>query len=146
MKCFRYALAGLRRAVREQRNLRIHLCAAFYVVCAGLITGASAPEWTALLLCIALVISLELLNTAVENACDALHPDYSEKIGAAKDAAAGAVLVSAVLSAACGLLIFLQADKLEQAGRFAAAHPLPAALLALTLLPAVLFIIGRKKK
>lgn len=59
-----------------------------------------------MILCIALVITAEALNTAVEELADALHPDEHPGIGRAKDVAAAGVLVAALLAAVVGALVF----------------------------------------
>ena len=56
---------------------------------------------------IVLVFAAELFNTAIEKLCDVVHPDYSEKIKAIKDLAAGAVLVCAVGAVVIGLFVFI---------------------------------------
>jgi diacylglycerol kinase (ATP) len=66
-------------------------------------------EWAVLLLVIGLVISLEILNTAVEAVVDLCSPEQSELARIAKDAAAGAVLVAAITAVAVGAFIFVPA-------------------------------------
>ena len=102
LKGFYYAAKGLAGAVRDERNMRIHTCMVFYVIAAGIITKISRGEWLAVLICCALVLGMETLNTAVENLCDALHPNKDGKIGFVKDASAGAVLICAFFSAVIG--------------------------------------------
>ena len=145
MKAFLYAIRGLGWAVRHERNMRIHLCFAFYVILAGLVTGLSVPEWAAALLCIALVIALELVNTAVERCCDAVTKDYSVDIKLAKDCAAGAVFAAAVLSAITGCLLFFTNGRPAAAWAFAKTYPVWAGLIVLTL-PVWLFVIFSKRR
>ena len=54
-----------------------------------------------------MVISLELVNSAIEATVDIAMPEINEKAKVAKDVAAGAVLVSAIASAIIGLIIFI---------------------------------------
>ena len=64
--------------------------------------------WCALVtISIALVLALEALNGALEYLMDRVHPDYSEEIGFAKDAAAGAVLIASIGSACVGAMMLL---------------------------------------
>ncbi|HMO62383.1 MAG TPA: diacylglycerol kinase family protein [Ferruginibacter sp.] len=106
-KSFGYALRGIRYGFATQANLRIHLLATVLVTGAGFGLAISAAEWLVVVLCCTAVISLELLNTALEKLCDsfttALHPG----VKIIKDAAAGAVLVAAAGSAVCGCIIFV---------------------------------------
>ena len=109
-RSFRYAGRGIARSVRSERNLRIHLCAVLFVLLTGAFERLSAAQWAAELLCCALVIALELVNTALESVCDALCPEKNDDIGRAKDAAAGAVLAAAVFSVAVWVVILLRGD------------------------------------
>jgi diacylglycerol kinase len=76
-------------------------------VALGFFLSLSMGEWIALVLCIALVLVAELLNTAIEYLCDALHPDLHPEIGRAKDVAAGAVLIAALAAMTVGAILFL---------------------------------------
>ena len=102
-----FALAGIRRALHNQRNLRIHVTIAAAVVVAGFALRISRTEWAAVVTLIALVIGLELLNTAIEALVDLASPEPHHLAKVAKDTAAGAVLVAAVGSAIVGLIVFL---------------------------------------
>ena len=65
---FVYAWNGIRAAVKEERNFRFHLCAAFYAFVAAYWAGLSAVETALIALCVAAVMALELMNSAVERA------------------------------------------------------------------------------
>lgn len=108
LRSFGYALKGIGYGLMTQRNLRIHLTALLTVVIFNAMAGLSVTHWCVELLCCMLVISLELVNTALESACDQLSRDHHPLIGHAKDAAAGAVLVSAAGSAVIAVLIFFR--------------------------------------
>ena len=103
---FRYAIEGVLTALGEQ-NMRVHLFSAIVVVVAGLLTGLSVLEWCVIVVVIGLVIAVEMLNTALERVVDLASPDIHPLAKQAKDIAAGAVLVIAVMSVIIGLLIFL---------------------------------------
>ncbi len=102
-----FAFAGVRHALRSQRNLRIHFAFAVAAVLLGFALRISRAEWAVVVALIALVISLELLNTAVEALADLASPTFHPLAKTAKDTAAGAILVAALGSAAAGLIIFL---------------------------------------
>lgn len=105
MKSFGYAIKGL-KALFTEPNLVIHLCAAILAIIAGLILKISATHWAIITLIIALVISLELINTALEKLIDHLHPNQHPIIGKVKDIAAGAVLIAALGAIIIAGLIF----------------------------------------
>jgi len=102
-----FAVAGLRLVFVREKSFRSQcaLAAAALLVALALRPG---PLWWALLvLAIALVLALELANSALEYLLDHLHPDRAREIGAAKDAAAAAVLVASLAAAAIGGLMVL---------------------------------------
>lgn len=103
---FAYAIDGIKVGLK-QRNLRIHITVAVLVVIVGFWLKISIAEWAVLVLTMGLVISLELVNTAIESLVDLATSEYHILAKTAKDVAAGAVLVSAIASVFIGLLIFI---------------------------------------
>lgn len=97
---------GFREALKTQRNLRIHVVAAFIAVTLGIWLHITRLEWAAILGCIGLVMSMELINSALEMLLDKLHPERDPMIGKAKDIAAAAVLVAAICSLLVGFAVF----------------------------------------
>ena len=127
-RSFKYAGRGIALAVRE-RNFRFHLCAAAFVIFfAARFYGLSRGEWAVLLLTCGEVLALEAVNTAIERLCDRVFPEQDSRIGAVKDIAAGAVLISAVIAAAVGVFLFWDLEKFREIVRFFAN---PLALLGL---------------
>ena len=104
---FKYAFEGIIEAWKTEQNLKIHFVIMALVIIAGFIFKISAMEWIVCLLLFAIVISLELINTAIETTVDIAMPEINEKAKYAKDIAAGAVLFSAMISVIVGLIIFL---------------------------------------
>ena len=104
---FKYAIAGIWRAFKQERNLKIHALAIVVVVVLGLCLHIDRFEWLALLLTIALVVGLELLNTAVEALVDLVTEEYRHFAAIAKNVAAGAVLFCAFVAVIIGLVIFI---------------------------------------
>jgi diacylglycerol kinase len=100
-----YALQGLRQSL-HQSNMRTHVLITLLVIVAGIYAKLPLTEWILILLCIGLVITTELLNTAIEYLGDAISESHNPKVGHAKDLAAGAVLWTAVTAGIVGLLIF----------------------------------------
>lgn len=103
---FRCAFGGLGYLFVSQPHARIHLLAVVLVCLAAWLTGVSSVEWSVLILVMALVVTLEAFNTALETLADALHPGHHPLVGRAKDVAAGAVLISAISSVIIAGLIF----------------------------------------
>ena len=98
---FEHAIEGIRTAFREERNMKCHTAALIAVTLLGFFTGLSAMEWALL------VIGAEMINTAIERTVDLAMPHRHPLAKAAKDIAAGAVLVAAMVSVVVGMLIFI---------------------------------------
>ncbi|GAB1405111.1 diacylglycerol kinase family protein [Lentimicrobium sp.] len=106
-KGFKTAFRGVGIAIRSERNLRLHFIIMFGVIFCGFFLRISMFEWLIVITMFGLVISFELLNTAVEKLCDVIEPNKDERIRTIKDISAAAVLWSAIMAFGVGLLIFL---------------------------------------
>lgn len=107
LRSFRYAWQGIHQCVGREQNLSFHLIVTVLVIGAGFAFGITAGEWTAICLCIGLVVSAELFNTAIERLVNLVSPQRHPLAGQVKDIAAGAVLVCALAAIAVGLIIFV---------------------------------------
>lgn len=103
---FRYALEGIGYALRTQINMRVHAVISLGVIAAGIVFRISRMEWLFILVACALVIAAELFNTAVEAVVDLVSPKAHPLAKAAKDTAAGAVLLAAVFAVITGVVVF----------------------------------------
>lgn len=86
---------------------RIHAVAAVVVGLLGLWLGISATDWALLVICIAVVLAAEAINTAVERVVDLASPQWQPLARDAKDLAAGGVLITAIGAAVVGVIVFL---------------------------------------
>ena len=146
LKSFVYAFRGILAAVKTQRNMRIHLTAAVYVTAFSFFYDLTRTEYALLALTFGAVISCEMINTAVEAAVDISSPDYSEKAGFAKDAAAGAVLVSAIFAVVVGVLLFGDIAVIREIFRHYGSHPFALAGLICSFVAAWVFVFGLPKR
>ena len=103
-----FAITGIITAFKEERNMRKHMVSAILASIAGAVFRISAIEWLFLLLAIFLVITFEIINSAIENVVDlASNYHFSMLAKNAKDMAAGAVLVISGYAVLTGLIIFV---------------------------------------
>lgn len=102
---FRYASEGVRYAFLTQRNFRVHVVTALGIVTVGLWLRLPMQTWAVLTLAIGMVLLAELMNTAAETLVDLASPDYHPLAKQVKDLAAGAVMVTALVSVVVGLLL-----------------------------------------
>ena len=104
---FKYAFEGLFFGLKTIKNIRIHLLFTVIVLIGGVFFKITKIEWLICLIFIGLVISLELMNTAVEETVNLAMPNIHPVAKVAKDMAASAVLVSAIAAFIAGVIIFL---------------------------------------
>lgn len=109
LKSFLFAVQGFRFAVRSERNIKVMLGGGAFALVMGAILQIDALSWAIVLLCCGVVISAELLNTAVETVVDLVSPEFHPLAGRAKDVAAAAVWVLSVVVAVVGVVVFAHA-------------------------------------
>jgi diacylglycerol kinase len=107
IRSFGYALKGIKAVFGNEANMNIHLVMSILVIICGFIFNISITEWMLCIGCFGLVISLEMLNSAIENLVNLVSPEKHELAGKVKDIAAGAVLVASICAAIVGLIIFV---------------------------------------
>lgn len=107
LESFKYAFQGIATLFRSEANARIHLLATVIVLIAGFYYRVSSTEWCILIMCIAMVLSAEAMNTAIEKLTDLVSPEPHPLAGQAKDVAAAAVLLLALAAMIIAGIIFL---------------------------------------
>lgn len=107
LKSFKSALEGIVVVLKTQQNAWIHAIATLLVLALGMFFTLTAAEWSLLVLSISAVWVAESFNTALELLADTITKDFHPLIKKAKDASAGAVLISAIGSAIIGFIIFV---------------------------------------
>ena len=106
LQSFRWAAQGLATVWRSERNFRIEVAAAVLVTAAGWWARVSYVDWALLAVACVLVLSGEVVNTAIELLCNKVEPRHDPLIGMVKDAVAGYVLLTAGGSVAIGAAVF----------------------------------------
>ena len=152
-KSFFYAFRGIISTVNTERNMRIHITCILYMfgfLLLGDFFTLTKGDWCALLIACALVLSGEVINTAIENVVDMVTKDYNEYAKKAKDAASGAVLINAIFAVIIGLVVLLQPEAFKAMFGYFKENIMMLALLVLSIIPATLFIFfglptGKKK-
>lgn len=103
---FSYAMNGIKASLHKQVNLKVQLASASLVLAVGFYFNITATEWCIILLVIALVLCLEMVNTAIESLVDLVTTEWKPLAGKVKDIAAGAVLVASFFSLFIGVIVF----------------------------------------
>lgn len=149
IKSFKFAFCGIARTVKSERNMRIHLTVAAFMF--GYLFfydffEVSRTQLALLFLMCAVVMSGELINTAIENIADLIEQKKNIHVRNAKDAAAGAVLISAIFAVAVGISILYQPEAFSALFTYYRENPMMMAVLFVSLILSLLFIFMPFKK
>ena len=107
LRRFVHAINGVRLFIKTERNPLIYLIVMAIEAACGFYYHLGSQQWVALIIAITLVWTAEALNTALELVADEISEEYNERLGMAKDVAAGAVLLAALGALAVGIIIFV---------------------------------------
>nr|WP_263325689.1 diacylglycerol kinase family protein [Neobacillus sp. Marseille-Q6967] len=107
LKSFTFAIEGIKTAIKTERNMRIHLCISIIVIGLSFFFSIRNVEWILVLIIIGGMFALELMNTAIERLVDLVTKEFHPLAKQAKDLAAGAVFVYAILAVIAGFIIFI---------------------------------------
>lgn len=119
---FKNAFVGLVSCLKTERNVRVHMCVAFYILCFMRFYDFTRAEKAVLLLTVGAVIAFEIINTAVETCVDLVTPEYHDLAKRAKDVAAGAVLCLAVFASFIGVMLFWNIEVFKQISQYFSEH------------------------
>jgi diacylglycerol kinase (ATP) len=107
LKSFKFALEGIKEAFKTEKNMRVHFIIATIVLILAFVLKFSWVELAILTLTIGLVLALELVNTSLEEIVNIVSPQIQEKAKVAKDVAAAAVLISAIVAILVACFLYL---------------------------------------
>lgn len=142
LQSFHYAFRGIGYTILHEDHFRFHLVAAAYIIFFGArFYHFSRGEWAVLIVLLASVLAAECTNTAIERVADRVTLKYNKLIEAAKDVAAGAVLVFALAAVAVAVLFFWDIAVFKAIFDYYMSHILELVLLILSAVISVLFIV-----
>lgn len=104
---FKYAFNGLIDAYRTEQSVWIYIPVSLIVILMGFLLKISTFEWLIIILILGIILSLELINTALEAVVDLATEKYHPLAKKAKDTVSAAVLVFAITAVIIGLIIFI---------------------------------------
>ena len=107
IRAFKYALNGLRYAVVNERNFRIEILCAIFIIVLAFIFKITVFAWLILIINICFVLAAELFNTAIEKLADISCKEINPVIEIIKDVAAASVLITVLSALTCGVIIFI---------------------------------------
>lgn len=106
-KSFRYAFKGFLKVLKEEQNIRVQLLVAFFVFMIAWYLKIENIEWALLVFVTAIVILMEIVNSAIERVSDVLKPRINTYVKEIKDIMAAAVMFASIVAVVVGLIIFL---------------------------------------
>ncbi len=104
---FGYAIKGAFKLLKREASIQVQAVIALLVTIAGFYFNISTTEWILQIFAIGLVMSIEGLNSAIEEVADFIHPEFHKKIGYIKDIAAGAVFFAAIAAIIIACIIYI---------------------------------------
>ena len=107
LKSFGYAIKGALFLLKTESSIQIQFVLALLVTAAGFYYDINNTEWILQVITMALVLSVEGLNTALEKLSDFIHEDFEPRIGLIKDISAGAVFFTAMAALIVALIIYV---------------------------------------
>ena len=106
-KSFRYAARGLRYVFKHEQNFRWQLAVSLIVIILMFWFPLSTREIVMVIILITMVLTMEILNTALERFADLLKPRLHEYVSVIKDIMAAAVLLTSLSAGIIGAIIFI---------------------------------------
>ena len=106
-KSFHYASQGISFAIKNNQNIKVHLIIAVIVIILALLLGLTKFELFAIGITIVLVISVEMINSAIEEVVNLLVNEHRQEAKIAKDVSAGMVLIVSLFAVVVGFFVFL---------------------------------------
>lgn len=107
LKSIGFAFRGAIYLLKTEASIQVQFVIAIIVTALGFYFDISTIEWILQILAIGLVMSIEGINTAIEEVADFIHPENHKKIGLIKDIAAGAVFMASFFAIVVGLIIYI---------------------------------------
>ena len=142
LNSFFYAFAGLWHCITTQRNFRFHIVAAVTVMIFGLFYQFDRFEIICLAFAILFVLVCEMINTAIESTVDMHGGEYNLNAKIAKDVAAGAVVLSAVLAVIIAFALFWNIPKIIFIWNFFMQYPVCWVALVIYAVLCICFVMG----
>ena len=107
LKSVGFAFRGAYFLLKAEASIQVQFGILLFLTVLGFYFNISATEWLIQFLAIGIVMSIEGINTAVEELANFIHPEKHKKIGLIKDIAAGAVFIASVFAIIIGLIIYI---------------------------------------
>ena len=150
LKGFRCAARCIIYSLKNERHMRIHAVVSFYVFVFSWFFDFNIEKYALAFLTMALVMSLEMVNSSIEGVVDMCSKEYSSTARVIKDVAAGAVFVASCFAAVVGLMLFSDVQAYKSMWAFLCYNKLMMIAMLLTIPISVMYVqigsLGIKNK
>lgn len=140
LKSFKCATKGLIYTVKNEKNMRIHTVASFYVLLFSCFFDLNIEKYLLLFLVIGLVITLEMINSSIEAIIDICAKEYNTVAKVAKDVAAGSVMVASLIAVVTGLALFCDMSAYVKMWEFFVSHKMALLVFVLSVILSCVYI------
>lgn len=141
LRGFKFAFKGILYCIKNERNMRIHTVVAVYVLIFARFFEFTGTEYAILIITIAMVLAAEAFNTSLERIANKFGMEYSRLIEAAKDTAAGAVLILAIGAVGVAIALFSDLKGYISIYNYFMGNPIMLAILIFSIIIALIYII-----
>lgn len=141
LRGFKFAFKGILYCIKNERNMRIHTVAAVYVLVFARFFEFTKAEYAILIITIAMVLAAEAFNTSLERLANKSGMEYNKLIEAAKDTAAGAVLILAICAVGVAICLFSDTKGFINIYNYFITNPFMLAILVISIIIALMYII-----
>ena len=107
IKSFGYSIEGLKYAYKYEQSMLIHVIATVCVICANIFFQVTGMEWLVTVIAIGMVLSAELINSAIEAVVDLITLEEHPLAKIAKDCSSAATFILATMAAIIGLVVYI---------------------------------------
>lgn len=141
LRGFKFAFKGILYCIKNERNMRIHTVAAVYIFIFARFFELSKTDYAILIITTVMVLAAETFNTSLERIANHFGMEYNRLIEAAKDTAAGAVLIFALGAVGVAFCLFNDANGYISMYNYFISNPWMFAILIISFIIALIYII-----
>lgn len=106
-KTIKNSINGFKSYAKEGKSIVIYLIGVILEIIMGFVYNINGLEWILIICILGVILSVELINTALEAACDAITKEYNEFVKIAKDCGSAATFVVFTVAIILNIIIFL---------------------------------------
>ena len=107
LQTIKNSLNGIKCYAKDGKSILLYLFGVIVEIIMGIIYNINGLEWILIVCILGIILSIELINTAIEATCDAIGKEYNSLIKIAKDCGSGATFIVFLVAIILNLIIFL---------------------------------------